>query len=58
MLGTYQTHKYGFIVLEKAVHGNAGAYIRAKKVEVKVKMRWALQIAQAMAFLHYHSHNE
>jgi len=42
MLGTYQSEKYGFIVLEKAVHGNAGVYVRAKKVEVKVKIRWAL----------------
>jgi serine/threonine protein kinase len=60
MLGTYTTPKYAFIVLEKAVHSNVSNYLKKNRghISIYVKLRWALQIAQAMAFLHNHNQNE
>ena len=44
MYGTFQDKKYGYIVLEKADHGNAYEYIRKNKgkLPLKSKLKWAL----------------
>ena len=56
MIGTFQNLNYSFIILEKAFHGNVYQFLRKNqsKIDIKIKLRWVLQIAQALAFMHYH----
>jgi serine/threonine protein kinase len=56
MFGGYANDKHCFIILEKARHGNVASYLRKHKGKLSIadKLRWALQVAQVIAHLHFH----
>ena len=47
MIGAYQKDKYSYIILERAAQGNVFSYLKKnpKKIDIKVKLNWLLQIA-------------